>query len=336
MDTLPAVSLSSRSPSGGPRAVLEASAAAMQRGDAASLALVIETEGSTYVRPGAMALFGGRDGQVGWLSGGCLEPAIERSAIDAAQQRRIEWLDIDTRDDEDLFAGSAVGCRGRLRIALLPLPSLSGWDELVTAWRAGAGALRIGVEANSGITCGLAGSAARHWSMPAAALPVTWTDAQAWQVEIAAPPTVLVLGAGPEAPMLLPLLRSLGWMTTLVDRRPRWKPLAALADEALEQSPEAALQSLPANRFDAALVMHHHFELDREALAALAASDIGFIGLLGPPRRRDDLFRVLPADARAAVLPRLHSPVGLDLGGHGPEAIALSIAAQLHAHRHPP
>lgn len=332
---LPAALLSSRPPSGGARAVLEASVAAVRRGDAVSLALVIETEGSTYVRAGAMALFGGSDGQVGWLSGGCLEPAIERSAIEAAQQLRIEWLDIDTRDDEDLFAGSAIGCRGRLRIALLPLQSLSGWAELVAAWRAGAGPLRIGVEANGGISCGLAGNAAQHWLLPAAAPPMDWADVDAWQVEIAAPPTVLVLGAGPEAPMLLPLLRGLGWMTTLVERRPRWKALAALADVVLEQAPEAALLSLLVDRFDAALVMHHHFELDREALAALAASDIAFIGLLGPPRRRDDLFRVLSADARAALLPRLHSPVGLDLGGHGPEAIALSIAAQLHAHRHP-
>lgn len=334
MDTLPAVPLSSQPPSGGARAVLEASAAALQRGDAASLALVVETEGSTYVRAGAMALFGGSDGQVGWLSGGCLEPAIERGAIEAAQQRRIEWLDIDTRDDEDLFAGSAVGCRGRLWIALLPLQAMGGWSELVAAWRAGAGALRIGVEGNGGVSCALAGNAAQHWSLPAAAPPADWADADAWQVEIAAPPAVLVLGAGPEAPVLLPLLRSLGWMTTLVERRPRWKPLATLADVALEQSPEAALSSLRAERFDAALVVHHHFELDREALAALATSGIGFIGLLGPPRRRDDLFRVLPADARAALLPRLHSPVGLNLGGHGPEAIALSIAAQLHAHRH--
>ncbi|MFQ6312721.1 XdhC family protein [Lysobacter capsici] len=34
------------------------------------------------------------------------------------------------------------------------------------------------------------------------------------------------------------------------------------------------------------------------------------------------------------MLPRLHSPIGLKLGGEGPEAIALSIAAQLHSHRH--
>ena len=84
---------------------------------------------------------------------------------------------------------------------------------------------------------------------------------------------------------------------------------------------------------DAALVMHHHFELDREALLALAATAIPFVGLLGPVRRREDLFRVLPRAARDALLPRLHSPVGLKLGGQGPEAIALSIAAQLQAWR---
>ena len=55
--------------------------------------------------------------------------------------------------------------------------------------------------------------------------------------------------------------------------------------------------------------------------------------LLGPVRRREDLFRVLPRDARDALLPRLRSPIGLKLGGTGPEAIALSIAAQLQAWR---
>lgn len=158
----------------------------------------------------------------------------------------------------------------------------------------------------------------------------------AWQLEVAPPPSVLVLGAGPESPTLLPLLRALGWVSTLVERRPRWTPMAVLADTAIEQTPETALAQLSTSAFDAALVMHHHFELDREALAALSSGAIGFIGLLGPTRRREDLFRVLAPDARDALLPRLRSPVGLDLGGHGPEAIALSIAAQLHAFRHSP
>ena len=90
----------------------------------------------------------------------------------------------------------------------------------------------------------------------------------------------------------------------------------------------------PGKSFDAALVMHHHFDLDRQALSGLAETDIGFIGLLGPRRRRDDLFKLLTAPMRDALQPRLHAPVGLDLGGFGVEAIALSIAAQLHSVLH--
>ena len=80
--------------------------------------------------------------------------------------------------------------------------------------------------------------------------------------------------------------------------------------------------------------MHHNFERDRDTLEALAGSTIPFIGLLGPRRRRDDLFRLLSADQAESLQPRLHSPVGLDLGGRGAEAIALSIAAQLQMLRH--
>jgi xanthine dehydrogenase accessory factor len=134
---------------------------------------------------------------------------------------------------------------------------------------------------------------------------------------------------------LLPLLRSLGWMTTLVERRPRWSTESRHADALIEAGPEAALSTAPAHAFGAALVMNHNFELDREALHALAGSGLAFIGLLGPSRRREDLFRVLPPAAREALLPRLRSPIGLKLGGQGPEAIALSIAAQLQAYRFP-
>ena len=302
----------------------------MQQHAAATLALVMDTEGSTYVRPGAMALFGGGEAQVGWLSGGCLEPEIAARAEVASREARIEWMDVDTRDDEDLLAGSVPGCRGRLHLALLPLRSLMGWEACIAAWRNGEGSLRIAVGTDGVVESAIGGST-RRWQLAANS-----AGARTHQVDIPSPPTLLVFGAGPETPVLLPLLRSLGWMTTLAERRPRWRALAAAADAAVEQMPASALRTLQHHRFDAALVMHHDFELDREALAALAASGIGFIGLLGPVRRREDLFRVLPADTRAALLPRLHSPIGLKLGGQGPEAIALSIAAQLQTHWHAP
>ena len=86
--------------------------------------------------------------------------------------------------------------------------------------------------------------------------------------------------------------------------------------------------------YDAALVMHHNFELDLDALDALSATSVPFVGLLGPRRRCEDLFRLLTTASHAALRARLHSPIGLDLGGRGAEAIALSVAAQLQAWRH--
>ncbi len=315
------------------RRILETSAAAHQRGDSAALAVVVETEGSTYVSPGAMALFGAREGQVGWLSGGCLEPEIEKRAHDAVAHSRIEWMDIDTRDDEDLIGGSALGCRGRLRLALLPLAALRGWPALVEAWRQGQGTLRLSVSSEGEISAEV-GELKQQWRMDAAHSEEFHASAARWNLTVSAPPAVLVFGAGPETPTLLPLLRSLGWMTTLLERRARWLAEAHHADALIEASPEA-VASMPGQVFDAALVMNHNFEMDREALYALAAGELPFVGLLGPVRRREDLFRVLPATAREALLPRLRSPIGLKLGGQGPEAIALSIAAQLQAYRFP-
>ena len=315
------------------RRILETSAAAHQRGDSAALAVVVETEGSTYVSPGAMALFGAREGQVGWLSGGCLEPEIERRAHDAVAHSRIEWMDIDTRDDEDLIGGSALGCRGRLRLALLPLAALRGWPALVEAWRQGQGTLRLSVSSEGEVSAEV-GELKQPWRMDAAHSEEFHASAARWSLTVSAPPAVLVFGAGPETPTLLPLLRNLGWMTTLVERRVRWLTEAHHADALIEASPEAAA-SMPGQVFDAALVMNHNFEMDREALYALSGGELPFVGLLGPVRRREDLFRVLPATAREALLPRLRSPIGLKLGGQGPEAIALSIAAQLQAYRFP-
>jgi xanthine dehydrogenase accessory factor len=75
--------------------------------------------------------------------------------------------------------------------------------------------------------------------------------------------------------------------------------------------------------------MTHTAANDREALAALARRAEPFVGLLGPPARRDELLAELDPGARVALTPRLHAPVGIRLGGHGPEVLALSICAEL-------
>ncbi len=311
--------------------VAAAVCAAAGAGSPATLALVLETDGSTYAGAGAMALFGPGATQLGWLSGGCVEPEIARCAGEVAASGRIGWMEIDTRDDAALLSGSALGCRGRLRLALLPVAQLPGVHAPLQAWLDGDGDMRWSIGQDGRIALGAGAQAqAQAWRLDAAA--PGWMSVETWTLSSAARPQLLLCGGGPETPMLLPLLRDLGWRTTLVEARARWQSLAALADMHRADGVAAALVDGPS--YDAALVMHHNFELDLDALDALSATQVPFVGLLGPRRRCEDLFRLLTSAPHAALRARLHSPVGLDLGGRGAEAIALSIAAQLQAWRH--
>lgn len=312
---------------GNPAAVLRTACDALHAGRAPVLAMVVETEGSTYASTGTLALFDAQS-QVGWISGGCLEPEIARMAAIAATRRRVEWLDIDTSDDSALFSGAAVGCRGRQLLALVPLAALPGVDAAMTAWLDGGCDLRIALRADGRIACRLDGRI-WSWTLPIGAQPASAAHDQILTLHRA--PEVLLMGAGPETSTLVPLLQGLGWHVRVAERRARWRDATGRDTPLLDLHPEDAVATHP--HADVALVMHHGFEADLEALVALAASRIPFIGLLGPERRRQDLFKLLrPAD-RDALEGRLQSPVGIPHCGRGPDAIALSIATQLQQWR---
>jgi xanthine/CO dehydrogenase XdhC/CoxF family maturation factor len=148
----------------------------------------------------------------------------------------------------------------------------------------------------------------------------------------APPPTLLLLGGGPDARPVATLAAFLGWRIVVVDHRAsylaaeRYPPLAKL----LEARAEDVARTLRLDDHSAAIVMSHHLESDLNYLRALAHSTVPYVGLLGPAARREKLLTDLGADA-AALRPRLRAPVGLDIGGRSPESIALSIIGEVHA-----
>ena len=149
------------------------------------------------------------------------------------------------------------------------------------------------------------------------------------------PPRVLLLGAGPDAAPVVDFAARLNWKVTLVDHRSAYADRShfPLAHAVLHTQPDELLSVLDPSQFSAAVVMSHHLPSDLKYLRALAATDIPYIGLLGPAPRREKLLADLGAQADKIRL-RLHAPVGLPLGGRSPESIALSIVAQIHAFVH--
>jgi xanthine/CO dehydrogenase XdhC/CoxF family maturation factor len=149
-------------------------------------------------------------------------------------------------------------------------------------------------------------------------------------VNIPEPLQLLVLGAGLDAVPLTRLCEELGWQCTLVDHRPAYLENQAFPTAFAKHciQPEQLRSVVELNDFAAAIVMSHHLASDRAYLAALAESQVTYVGLLGPAARRQRLLSEIGTNA-ANLESRLHGPAGLDLGGRGPESIALSIIAQV-------
>jgi xanthine/CO dehydrogenase XdhC/CoxF family maturation factor len=108
--------------------------------------------------------------------------------------------------------------------------------------------------------------------------------------------------------------------------RERFPPGVAL----VELEPQRLLAELSLAEFDAAVVMSHNLESDARYLRALAASNLPYIGLLGPAARRRRLLADL-GDAARRLGDRLYGPVGLDIGARTPETIAVAIVAEIQA-----
>jgi xanthine dehydrogenase accessory factor len=294
---------------GGPRAVIEAARELRGAGRAFALTLVVSAEGSTYRKPGALALVAADGLRVGVISGGCLEPGLVALAEDALAAGEPRTTVFDTRADDDLVFGSGCGCRGRMQVLALPVlprrpaPAL---DEVLAAHDARRPA---------------------RLSLASVAPQLALTG----DVTVRPCPLVLLVGAGPEAAPLLAIARTLGWFAWVADHRPALLGQDGIrcADRVIPGRPADTLLTLAGTRIDAAVVMTHTADHDLTGLACLATTDVPYVGLLGPPARRDELLARLTAGQRTRLEGRLRAPVGLLLGGEGPEAIALAVAAEL-------
>jgi xanthine/CO dehydrogenase XdhC/CoxF family maturation factor len=155
-------------------------------------------------------------------------------------------------------------------------------------------------------------------------------------VETLVPPQrLIVLGAGDDVRPLVRIATVLGWRVTVVDGRRQLARAERFPDakRVLAILPDQ-IREIGINADDAVVLMTHSYEQDREWLAAVLPIAPRYLGVLGA-RHRSSLL-VGEASERTGLsieecCARIFAPVGLDLGGDGPEAIALAVMAEVQA-----
>jgi xanthine dehydrogenase accessory factor len=155
-------------------------------------------------------------------------------------------------------------------------------------------------------------------------------------VERLAPPQrLVVLGAGDDVKPLVSMATLLGWNVTVVDGR-RHLARAERFPEAhrVLAVPSGSVAEVGIHADDAVVLMTHSYEQDRDWLAAVLPIAPRYLGVLGARHRSSLLVSEVFASAGLSIsecCSRIYAPVGFDLGGDGPEAIALAVIAEAQA-----
>ena len=145
------------------------------------------------------------------------------------------------------------------------------------------------------------------------------------------PPRLFVLGTGHDALPVVDLARALGWDVSVCTPKPRVsiRQRFVHADEVLIGSPADIAARIDECDRAVAIVMGHSYELDREHLGMLLATRTRYIGVLGPRARTHRMLDELGLARHDD--PRIHAPVGLELGAETPQEIALAAIAEIQS-----
>jgi len=131
----------------------------------------------------------------------------------------------------------------------------------------------------------------------------------------------------------------LGYHVTVCDAREIFatRKRFPMADDVVVTWPEPQFERGGAalGARDAVCILTHDPKFDVPAIRGALATRVGYIGVMGSRRTHARRLERLAEEGidDVADLARLHSPIGLDLGGRTPEETAISICAEIIAAR---
>ncbi len=206
-------------------------------------------------------------------------------------------------------------------------------DAVVVAHRRAAELLDAGETAV--IVTPLDGTAAMR-TVAEAESPDATGDARVFLDRIAPPMTLVVIGAGHIATSLTRMARELEMRTIIVDGRERYATRERFpdADEIRVGMPSEIVATIRPTARVAMVLVAHDYKYELPVLRHMLRAPVGYVGMLGSKKRGVAVHDLLRDEGFTDVeLARLHTPIGLDLGGKAPAEIALSILAEIVAVR---
>ncbi len=330
-----------------------------EQGKPAALATVVKVWGSAPRPLGSKMAVTSQGDMAGSVSGGCIEGAVYEEAqavLASGEPKRVEF---GVSDETAWSVG--LSCGGQIEVFLERIHPAANPDllaRLIGHLEAGELAAVVSVVGGAGLgrqrlirpgepafgslgsddldaaadrmaAEGLGSFASRRETVREQMAPIDlFCDVHS------PPPKLIVVGAVHAAIHLVRFARELGYRTVVVDPRTAFATPErfADADELDTRWPEEALADHGLDEATCVATLSHDMKLDLPALEAALRSPARYIGALGSKRTHAKrVERLKDAGFSNDEIARIHSPIGLDLGGRRANEIALAVMAEIVA-----
>jgi xanthine dehydrogenase accessory factor len=330
---------------------------------AIAIATLVSATGSTSKKVGTKMIVGESGRLLGGVTiGGCVDAQVVEAADALLGQGGRAMLSISLDDDEAWEIG--LTCGGTVDV-LIDRVDVRDTDDPIRAAHAVArdalardeaaviatpldGRAAAFVVTESGMRFGTLGDALLNERAAAIASDVLASTSRIEEIEHAgtsrrfffdrqAPATkIVIVGAGQIAMSLTTMARELDIRTVVIDGRERYATRERFphADEIRVGMPSEIVARIEPTKRTAVVLIAHDYKYELPVLRTLLRSRVGYIGMLGSKKRGVAVRALLREEGYTdEELDRIHTPIGLDIGGKSPPEVALSILAELIAVR---
>lgn len=311
--------------------IVEESLLAKSRGLKSVLVSVVALNGSSYRKPGVRMLIIENGKMIGAVSGGCVEKEIVLQSQTVFNTGKAKMMTYNGR--------YRLGCEGILYILIEPL----NLNKVFTSALSKCLNQRVPFEILSyykkqeGVHLGL-GS---FMSIDSRLFPVSTSnksevsELQVFKQNMLPFFKLIVIGAEHDAVQLCRYASLTGWEVTIIAGIKESKSINEFpgAHTLLTTTPEFFDLSNIDNQ-TAIVLMTHNFAYDLRYLETLKDTNVSYVGLLGPSKRKNDLLSQLIEycpEISDEFLELIHGPAGLNIGSETPQEIAISIVSEILA-----
>lgn len=324
---------------------------------------LVETRGSTPQKAGAIMLVYEDGSQTGTLGGGCVEAEVKRHAIRIIGSGEPELVSFSL--DHDYGWDDGLICGGRMTILIEPLAAT---DDSVAYYRqltelgAAAGGFTEAIifdSESSGKLAKLSAPACflfdgedllagclhaqketakvvQQLLRPIASRPRSYAEGGIAFLPLAQRCKLVIVGGGHIGQAVAALAVDLDFEVCVTDDRESYVSEERFphVEQRIAGPCKDVLPTLEITPDTYCLIVTRGHNHDQEALYYLANRGARYVGMIGSRRKIRMIFEdLIDEGIPQELLDKVYAPVGVDIGSQTVPEIAVSIAAELVAHR---